>query len=127
MAKPPTLLRSRRARARIWVMVTLGLSSIQIGAEASLPKAPLIRRQSSSPSRPSRMLTLSTLASDDSSRWVSSMWPISSENNSTGKLWRTPALATIPSAKAVLPIEGRAPTTYSEDGCSPEVSLSSSM
>ena len=82
--------------------------------------------QSFSVRSPVRSFLESTRASADRMRPVSSLWPISSEKNSTGS---PPLMATwvaAPRANAVLPIEGRAPTMFSVSGCSPESSSSRS-
>ncbi len=80
----PIWLLSRRALARISMMVRFGLSSIQIGASASRPMAREIFCQSSVCSWPLRTLVESTRASAHSSRWDSSRLLISREKNSTG-------------------------------------------
>ena len=75
--------------------------------------------QSDSSSRPLRIRVASTRASEHSMRWVSSRWLISSENTSTGTRACTAACFTMPRAKLVLPMAGRAPTTTRFDFCRP--------
>ena len=99
--------------------VRLGLSSMKIGASLIRLMALPILGQSASWSFPVRIRVASTRASEHSRRWVSSRWLISSENSSTGLLSLIPAWATMPRAKLVLPMAGRAPTTIRFDGCSP--------
>ena len=89
-ARPPWRAFSRRALARISITVTRGLSSRNSGTSRR-PIARPIRAQSDSLRRPLRIFVESTLASLDRMRWVSSSWPISSENTSTGLavVWAT--------------------------------------
>ena len=128
MPRLPIWLLSRRALARISMIVRLGLSSIQMGASARRPMAREIFCQSSAWSWPLRTRVESTRASAHSRRCDSSRLLISSEKNSTGDglVASRAAWAIIPSAKDVLPMAGRAPTTTSELGCSPERSWSRS-
>ena len=124
-ARPPWRAFSRRALARISITVTRGLSSRNSGTSRR-PMARPILAQSDSLSRPLRIFVESTLASLDRMRWVSSLWPISSENTRTGRpvVWAT--WVAMPSPNAVLPMAGRAPTMFSVDGCRPESSSSRS-
>ena len=82
-ARPPWRALMRRALARISITVTRGLSSRNSGTSRR-PIARPILAQSDSVSRPVRIFVESTRASLDRMRWVSSLWPISSENTSTG-------------------------------------------
>ncbi len=109
------------------MIVRFGLSSIHIGDSARRPMPFEIRVQSSSRRLPSRMFLASTLASAHSNRWLSSRWPISRLNTSTGRFSRTAACAAMLSANEVLPMAGRAPTIVSELGWSPDNSSSRSM
>ena len=124
-ARPPWRAFNRRALARISITVTRGLSSRNSGTSRR-PIARPIFAQSDSLSRPLRIFVESTWASLERIRWVSSLWPISSENTSTGRpvVWAT--CVAIPSPKAVLPIAGRAPTMFSVDGWRPDSSSSTS-
>ena len=82
--------------------VRLGLSSIQMGADARRPIAWLIRLQSSSLNRPVRTRAESMRASPQSSRCDSSRLPISRLNTSTGWLAYNAAWAAMPRANDVL-------------------------
>ena len=62
------------------------------------------------------MFFASTLASEHSSRWVSSRWPISRLKIRVGRFSRTAAWAAMLSANAVLPMAGRAPTMIKRVG-----------
>ena len=119
----PTWLFSRRALARISMIVRLGLSSIQIGAWPRRPIALEMFDQSSPLSCPLRRRCESTLASEQSSRCVSSRWLISSEKKRHGFGFGRVERGVGEHARGandVLPMAGRAPTTTSELGCSPE-------
>ena len=83
-ARPPWRAFSRRAFARISITVTRGLSSRYSGTLSMRLIARPILVQSASASRPRRSFCDSTSASLDRIRCVSSAWPISSENTSTG-------------------------------------------
>ena len=83
--------------------------------------------QSASERRPLRIFCESTSASLDRIRWVSSTWPISSENTNTGRPLCLATWVAIPRPIAVFPIEGRAPTMFSVDGCRPDSSSSRSL
>ena len=75
---------SRRALARISIMVRFGESSTNSGASASSADRRAIRCQSWSLRCPERMLASGTLASADSSRIMISVLPISREKTTDG-------------------------------------------
>ena len=81
----------------------------------ALPSFP----QSDSRIWPTRSCWASTLASEANNRCVSSRWPISSEKSRAGRPRSMPTWASIPRAKLVLPMAGRAPTMVRLDACSP--------
>ena len=105
----PSRLFSRRARARMSMTVRLGLSSMKMGASLIRLMALPIFGQSASRNLPVRIRLASTRASEESRRWVSSMWLISSEKRSTGFLSFIPALATMPEGERRLPHGGAGP------------------
>ena len=107
--------------------VRCGLSSMKMFASPSLVIARLTFCQSRSPSWPVRMRWASTRASEASRRWESSRWLISRLNRSAGLRSIAPTWVRIPSAKLVLPIDGRAPTIVRLEGCRPSRMLSRSV
>ncbi len=109
------------------ITVRFGLSSMKIGASLIRLMALPILDQSASRRLPVRIRLASTRASEPSRRWVSSMWLISREKSSVGTFILMPAWATMPRAKAVFPMDGRAPTTIRLDGCRPDSSSSRSV
>ena len=112
-ARPPWRAFIRRALARISITVTRGLSSRYSGIVEAVDRladlgpvaVDAAGRCAASASRPRPRC--------DRMRWVSSAWPISSENTSTGLSRRLGDVRGDAETEAVLPIAGRAPTMLS--------------
>ena len=90
-----------------------------INGMSSLPTAWPIFVQSLGLGRPVRKTVPSTRASLARIRWASSALPISSEKNNTGCCTTWATCTAMPSANALFPMAGRAPTMFSVPGCNP--------
>ncbi len=116
IARPPWRALIRRALARISITVTRGLSSRNSGTVSRRLIALPILVQSLSASRPVRSFCDSTSASLESTRWVSSAWPISSENTSTGLCVVLATCVAMPRPRAVLCTNRSAATKLCSSG-----------
>ncbi len=117
---------SRRALAPISSTLIEPASSIHSGADEIVPSDSVIRRQSSRLKCPVRNLCASICATDATRRCSSDSLDISRLNIATGCPPRIAMFSIRFSASAVFPCEGRAARINSSEGCSPDVSLSSS-
>ena len=99
---------------------------MKMGAFDRRSAAWLTRGQSSADSRPLRMREASTIATEHSMRWVSSSPLISRLKMATGFSSASATCSAMHSARAVLPIEGRAATTMRLAARKPPVSRSRS-
>ena len=88
-----------------------GVSSKYSGILHSTPAASAMRVHSSTDKTPVRSFLPDTLASDDSKRFTISSLDISKLKNATLRFCLSATLRAKLSAKLVLPIPGRAPTT----------------
>ena len=117
--------RSRRAFARISIIVRLGESSMNSGASASSDERSASRRQSWSLMCPERMFCSATPASAENSRIMISSLPISREKMAVGFWCLTAAERAKSRASVDLPLPGRPATVTIWPGCRPLVISSS--
>ena len=117
---------SRRALARISIIVMFGESSMKSGASAISPIRRASFDQSSSRSEPARMWCSGTFASAESRRMVISCLLISSEKIAAGMWCFTDADRAMSSPRVDLPTPGRAAMTIIWPACRPLVSSSRS-